>query len=163
MKLTVFNGTDEHLSFSQQSRSSSKSLPDTPLVGESDLAIPPHASATTTVSRTSLTFRVNSLVMEKGKTGSAAVMSGLQAALPLKLGAKWNSVRASSDIPWRIYSSKISKGHYKLSVFPQRNLASFLSGMPDSLPLSSLLLPGTHDTCVQRRPLTGQVSQLNDW
>ncbi|KAJ8482133.1 hypothetical protein ONZ51_g5566 [Trametes cubensis] len=29
---------------------------------------------------------------------------------------------------------------------PRRNLASFLSEMPDSLPLSSLVLPGTHDT-----------------
>ncbi|KAM5542633.1 hypothetical protein V8D89_003594 [Ganoderma adspersum] len=149
MKLTIFNATDKHLSFSQWSGSSSKSLSDTSmLLGESDLVVPPHASGATTVSKKSFTLGIKLLETDEGKAASPAATGGLQAAykLPLKLGGRWKSIQASSDFPWRIYRSKISKGHYKLTVFPRRDLASFLSEMPDSLPLSSLVLPGTHDT-----------------
>ncbi|KDQ59632.1 hypothetical protein JAAARDRAFT_126848 [Jaapia argillacea MUCL 33604] len=48
--------------------------------------------------------------------------------------------------PWMIYYSKISTNHRRLFIFPWRDTSCFLSEMPDHLPLSSLLLPGTHDT-----------------
>ncbi|KAF8061642.1 hypothetical protein FPV67DRAFT_289811 [Lyophyllum atratum] len=66
--------------------------------------------------------------------------------ISLALGALWRVVHVPDGCPWRIYLSKITKRHHRLFVFPQRNLASFLSEMPDTLPLSSLCLPGTHET-----------------
>ncbi|KAJ8093019.1 hypothetical protein PM082_020498 [Marasmius tenuissimus] len=45
-----------------------------------------------------------------------------------------------------MYSTKVAKKHYQVAIFPRRNLAAFLSEIPDSVPLSSVLLPGTHDT-----------------
>ena len=35
-----------------------------------------------------------------------------------------------------------SRKHHLLLILPRRDLASFLSDFPDSLPLSSMLLPG---------------------
>lgn len=35
-----------------------------------------------------------------------------------------------------------AKNHYTLTIITRRNTASFLSEMPDNLPLSSLCLPG---------------------
>ena len=113
MKLTIFNGTDKHLSFSQWSGSSSKSLSDTSmLLGESDLVVPPHASAATTVSKKSFTLGIKPIDTDEAKAASPDVAGGLQAAykLPLKLGAKWKSIHASSDFPWRVYRSKVYPG-----------------------------------------------------
>lgn len=118
MKLTVFNGTDEHLSFSRWSGKAtpgSKSPSDAPLLGESDLAVPPHASATTTVPKKSLKFILKPLESEEGKTASTIVAS-LQAHLSTKLGAKWKCVRTASDFPWRIYSSKVCFHGVSISV-----------------------------------------------
>ncbi|TBU26041.1 PLC-like phosphodiesterase [Dichomitus squalens] len=138
MKLTVYNETDEDLSLAFLKPGST--------TYEASLSIAPHTSATSAVRSTSTTVRVNAQVSEKSDAESVSIPSGPFTTFPLKLGAKWKSVRIPADSPWRMYRSKISKGHYRLSVFPRRNLASFLSEMPDSLPLSSLLLPGTHDT-----------------
>ncbi|CDO68891.1 hypothetical protein BN946_scf185000.g34 [Trametes cinnabarina] len=68
------------------------------------------------------------------------------AVIPLTFGAKWKTIRLREDCPWRIYRGRITRRHHKLTILPRRNLASFLSEMPDSLPLSALVLPGTHDT-----------------
>ena len=40
-------------------------------------------------------------------------------------------------------SPQQSRKHHLLLILPRRDLASFLSDFPDSLPLSSMLLPGT--------------------
>ncbi|OBZ75822.1 hypothetical protein A0H81_04799 [Grifola frondosa] len=65
--------------------------------------------------------------------------------VPIALGATWKVVEMPSHCPWRIYRSKISKRHHKLSIFPRRELSSFLAEIPDTVPLSALMLPGTHD------------------
>lgn len=85
---------------------------------------------------------------------------------PLTFSAKWKVVRTGDDSPWRIYRSKvssipmllfafrcecslkISRSQHSLLVLPKRSLASFLNDIPDSVPLSALTLPGTHDTYV---------------
>ncbi|KAI0693724.1 PLC-like phosphodiesterase [Cytidiella melzeri] len=38
------------------------------------------------------------------------------------------------------------KMHHRLLILPRRDMTNFLSDIPDSVPLSSLTLPGTHDT-----------------
>jgi len=66
--------------------------------------------------------------------------------------------------PWRIYrmkvnnhfanchyidtdmTSQVSRKHYKLIVLPHRDLSSFLTNVPDTVPISSLLLPGESHT-----------------
>ncbi|KAM6500930.1 hypothetical protein JOM56_003944 [Amanita muscaria] len=59
--------------------------------------------------------------------------------LELKLNVKiWGTVPTAGDIHWRV-----SKAQFKI---PKRDTTSFLALLPDHLPLSSVLLPGTHDT-----------------
>ncbi|EJU05834.1 PLC-like phosphodiesterase [Dacryopinax primogenitus] len=48
--------------------------------------------------------------------------------------------------PFRFYRFKVNRTHHRLVILPYRNLASFLSDIPSSMPLSNLVLPGTHDT-----------------
>ncbi|KZT20266.1 PLC-like phosphodiesterase [Neolentinus lepideus HHB14362 ss-1] len=62
------------------------------------------------------------------------------------IGRSWKVIKLAEQCPWRIYQNRISRRHKQLVILPKRNLSSFLSELPDSLPLSSLLLPGTHDT-----------------
>ncbi|KAI5899230.1 uncharacterized protein SCHCODRAFT_02006100 [Schizophyllum commune H4-8] len=58
----------------------------------------------------------------------------------------WRSIDVSEDCPWRVYCRKIRRHHRILYLFPRRSTAGFLSDMHDGCPLSSLLLPGTHDS-----------------
>lgn len=39
---------------------------------------------------------------------------------------------------------QVSRKHHQLLIIPRREMSSFLADMPDSLSLSSLLLPGTN-------------------
>lgn len=66
--------------------------------------------------------------------------------LPSLRGTSWKAVSMPAHYPWRIYCTKVEPSHCNLLIIPRRSLASFLSDMPDSLSLSALLLPGTHDT-----------------
>ncbi|KAH9063751.1 PLC-like phosphodiesterase [Lactarius deliciosus] len=52
----------------------------------------------------------------------------------------------SEDCPWRIYRDQTRKKRIDILVLPKRPLESFLSDLPDTTPLYSLCLPGTHDT-----------------
>ncbi|KAF9009474.1 PLC-like phosphodiesterase [Cyathus striatus] len=64
----------------------------------------------------------------------------------MSLSASWQVAKVPHGCPWRIYISRITKTHHRLLILPRRDMSSFLSEMPDTLPLSSLMLPGTHDT-----------------
>ncbi|KAJ3776115.1 PLC-like phosphodiesterase [Lentinula raphanica] len=66
--------------------------------------------------------------------------------LSLSLKSSWQTIKLPLDCRWRIYATWSSSEPYQLTILPKRNLASYLSEMPDQLPLYSLLLPGTHDT-----------------
>ncbi|TFK25821.1 PLC-like phosphodiesterase [Coprinopsis marcescibilis] len=55
----------------------------------------------------------------------------------------WKHLAVAEDCPWRIYTHSAAQA---LVVLPNRNVSSFLADMPNSMPLSSLLLPGTHET-----------------
>ena len=101
MKLTVYNETDEALSLCFLKPGSSTS--------EASLAIAPRTSATSAVRSSSTAVRVDAQVPEKEKleTESVVFSSGPFVTFPLKLGAKWKSVRIPTDSPWRIYRSKV--------------------------------------------------------
>lgn len=45
---------------------------------------------------------------------------------------------------------KHSRKHHSLLILPRRDLAAFLSDFPDSLPLSSMLLPGMQTSLYYR-------------
>lgn len=59
----------------------------------------------------------------------------------------WRMIKSSVISPYTIFSIRVSTKSQRLIIFPKRELSSFLSDMPSTLPLSSLLLPGTHN-CV---------------
>ncbi|CAA7267006.1 unnamed protein product [Cyclocybe aegerita] len=71
---------------------------------------------------------------------------GFKIRFSMTLSASWQVVPVPVGCPWRVFTSRISRGHHKLVILSRRNLASFLSELPNRLPLSSLSLPGTHDT-----------------
>ncbi|KAF7305177.1 PLCXc domain-containing protein [Mycena kentingensis (nom. inval.)] len=58
----------------------------------------------------------------------------------------WKALSTLEDSPWRLYLRRLAPRHHELVVIPRRSLPSFLSPVPDTVPISSLLLPGTHDT-----------------
>ncbi|KAF8415897.1 PLC-like phosphodiesterase [Boletus edulis BED1] len=61
-------------------------------------------------------------------------------------GRKWERVTLQGDSPWIIYRNRLSRKHHVLVVFPYRDTSCFLASIPDSVPLSCLMLPGTHET-----------------
>lgn len=99
---------------------------------------------------------------EKSEANGAQLGGNLSASIPLTMGAKWKTVRVQEECPWRIYRSRVStssgknhlhakliyfsvqitRKHHRLTVLPRRDMASFLSDMPESVPLSALVLPG---------------------
>jgi hypothetical protein len=54
---------------------------------------------------------------------------------------KWEPLDCQGA-PWRVYRLKLSKSHHRIVVLTERPLTSWMSDLPDSLPLSSLCLPG---------------------
>ncbi|KAJ4468182.1 PLC-like phosphodiesterase [Lentinula aciculospora] len=63
--------------------------------------------------------------------------------LPISPRATLSSRKLPVVCRWRIYTqNQLSE----ILVFPKRDLGSFLSEIPDTVSLYSLLLPGTHDT-----------------
>ncbi|EPQ58546.1 PLC-like phosphodiesterase [Gloeophyllum trabeum ATCC 11539] len=61
-------------------------------------------------------------------------------------GRSWKVINLPEECPWRIYQIRVSRRQKQVVILPKRDLSSFLSELPDTLPLSSVLLPGTHDT-----------------
>ncbi|KAJ3546549.1 hypothetical protein NM688_g5503 [Phlebia brevispora] len=57
--------------------------------------------------------------------------NGFSIRMPMAMGAFWKV---------------ISRKHHRLLILPRREMNSFLEDIPDSVPLSCLMLPGTHDT-----------------
>ncbi|KAF5373112.1 hypothetical protein D9758_001527 [Tetrapyrgos nigripes] len=80
------------------------------------------------------------------RISSTVKPTGLLTRISLTLSALWKILETAEESPWRVYVTKVARKHYKLSIFLKRNASSFLSEIPDSVPLYSLLLPGTHDT-----------------
>ncbi|KAI0818883.1 PLC-like phosphodiesterase [Irpex lacteus] len=73
-------------------------------------------------------------------------LNGVVIGHSLTFGATWAVLKASEGSPWIIYRSKITRDHHRLLILPRRDTSRFLSDIPDSVPLSSVTLPGTHDT-----------------
>lgn len=126
---------------------------------------------------------------------------GFKISFSMTFASSWRFVPVSDSCPWRVFIRrvcsfslrisihtqasnlvvKLTRGHHKLLILTHRDMSSFLSEMPDRLPLSSLALPGissyllklieahtcnlgTHDTYVYRSVhcVTGNLILLND-
>ncbi|KAG8953986.1 hypothetical protein FRC04_000970 [Tulasnella sp. 424] len=92
----------------------------------------------------------------------------------LKMPSKWMEMRLVAKSsnkepvvpPFRAFQFKASTTDQRLLVLPNRNMASYLKDIPDSVHLSNILLPGTHDSMAiygfpfaqcQRQPLLNQL------
>ncbi|KAI0933495.1 hypothetical protein AcV5_005625 [Taiwanofungus camphoratus] len=135
-RLTIFNYTGEVL------------VCQSGLEGKRELLVIPHSLCkATTISKYHRTLTLTTPdPCEIDKEGWIIKPDVFTIRLPMALGAAWKVVDVCYNCPWRIYRSRVSRKHHKLLILRRRDLSSFLAEMPDSLPLSSLLLPGTHDT-----------------
>ncbi|KAF8881953.1 PLC-like phosphodiesterase [Gymnopilus junonius] len=68
---------------------------------------------------------------------------GFKIQFSMTFSASWQAVPVPGDCPWRAFIRRVTRRHHKLLILARRNLATFLSDMPDRLPLSSLTLPGS--------------------
>ncbi|KAI0084005.1 PLC-like phosphodiesterase [Irpex rosettiformis] len=78
--------------------------------------------------------------------GWGSGLNGIVIGHSLTFGATWAVLKASEGSPWIIYRLKITREHHYLLILPRRDMTQYLSDIPDSVPLSSVTLPGTHDT-----------------
>lgn len=158
-KLTISNCTGHHILVEYAGRSQP---------GQSSCVILPSAATSIPVCslRSHLVLSAaNKFNGASDEEGVSVNAGALRVRFPLAFGAQWKVVKVEDSCPWRIYRSrvsgctaahlmlvamsvhsKVSRRHHKLVILSKRNLASFLSDLPDSIPLSALTLPGTHDT-----------------
>lgn len=155
---------------------------------QSDISILPASSTTLEIP----SFRRSALILtpQAARSKSAAGLDEKQAVapdrlavrVPLSLGALWKEVDVPEGCAWRVYRSKvrpagvemvqgawahrsvqITRKHHQLLVIPRRKLHAFLSEIPDTVPLSCLTLPGTHDTYVHAYALPNGYSPNPVW
>jgi 1-phosphatidylinositol phosphodiesterase len=67
-------------------------------------------------------------------------------ATKLSKFSAWSTLSEAESIGLRVYNIRVSRKQRKLLVLNLRKTNSFLSELPDTAPLSSLVLPGTHQT-----------------
>lgn len=129
---------------------------------ESVLLVPPFSeSAQFSPRRTSLSVWRRSQDKEVVE-GTITLTSGRK--------LKWERVTVQGDLPWVIYRNRvcsiahlnyypglcslaclqITRKQHVLVVFPYRDTSCFLASIPDSVPLSSLMLPGQSCTLFWR-------------
>ncbi|CCM05793.1 uncharacterized protein FIBRA_08026 [Fibroporia radiculosa] len=107
----------------------------------------PSLYASTSIDRaTELTLSTPATNHGDAKEGFTVVPNAYTISLSMDLGAMWKLMNVPGSCPWRIYRCRSSRRHHRLLILPRRDLSSFLANMPDTVPLSSLTLPGTHDT-----------------
>ncbi|GJJ11957.1 hypothetical protein Clacol_006195 [Clathrus columnatus] len=107
--------------------------------------IPPSGQHNFVVKRRSFHISVHNTTQEK-ITESQNSKSHIRIKLKRRLRNGWKLMR-NAILPYTVYALQISTESLKLVIFSKRNVSSFLADMPSTLPLSSLLLPGTHN-CV---------------
>jgi 1-phosphatidylinositol phosphodiesterase len=169
MRLTLVNRTDSLILYHLSSITS----PDEPKL---QIALLPSSSTTTDLPKycTKLTLvrrerlkHDSSSELGEPRVKEEAPVSGFDVLVKSLGTARAREVVAVDDehgrCPWRIYcmkvnncllllnldfdmTSKVSRKHYKLIVLPRRDLSSFLANVPDTVPISSLLLPGKSHT-----------------
>lgn len=103
MKLTFTNGTASALAYKLEASQSSVLHA---------VTVPAGGSTTTTPYKGATSIQIEVDNSEKEDPPSVGVSNKFSATLPLKLGAKWKSVRLPSDSPWRIYSSKVNSTNF---------------------------------------------------
>jgi len=137
--LTVSNRTEDQISIEYESSSSRH--------GQYCIILP---SAATTLEVSGCRSHLVLSVPDRSKWSTEEKLhvdaDAFSTRFPLAFSAQWKAVKVEDHCPWRIYRSKVSRRHHKLIILPKRNLASFLSDLPNTTPLSALCLPGTHDT-----------------
>lgn len=165
MRLTLVNRTDSLILYHPSSIIS----PDKPKL---QIALLPSSSTTTDLPKycTKLTLvrrerlkHDSSSELGETRVKEEAPVNGFDVLVKSLSKARAREVVAVNGedgrCPWRIYRTKvnnryllshtdfdtalkISRKHYKLIVLPRRDLFSFLADVPDTVPISSLLLPG---------------------
>ncbi|KAH7107302.1 PLC-like phosphodiesterase [Auriculariales sp. MPI-PUGE-AT-0066] len=65
--------------------------------------------------------------------------------LPRKQSKAFCELACGREWPWRVYATRVGD-EQRVLVLPKRELSCFLRELDDGLPLSSLILPGTHQT-----------------
>ncbi|THH29636.1 hypothetical protein EUX98_g4550 [Antrodiella citrinella] len=143
-KLTISNHTDNHVSIEYGSSSSSQGH------GRSSVILP-SASTTLEVTGAQSHLVLSNIVNAKWPSDEKLQVDAdaLSMRVPLVFSAQWKVVNVEDGCPWRIYRSKVSlcmqyRGY--TGIIRMFILASFLSDLPDAIPISALSLPGTHDT-----------------
>lgn len=139
MQLTLLNLTGQEITCSWTTRD-----------GQQDVSASPSFPTITNIPRYRRKLRF-SLSLAKLKLNEAEPEWKVDPAssitqISLSTSASWQVVSVPGGCPWSMYSTKIAKKHYQVTILPKRRLDAFLADMPDTIPLSSLLLPGTHDT-----------------
>ncbi|KAG8917181.1 hypothetical protein FRC00_013939, partial [Tulasnella sp. 408] len=121
-------------------------------------------------------FRKDVSLTAAGPESSAEGQQSFTLKRPFTVGSasKWTEMRIVANgsnkeraiPPFRAFQSKASNTDQRLLVVPNRNMASYLKDIPDSVHLSNILLPGTHDSMAvhgfpfaqcQRQPLLTQL------
>ncbi|KAG6813343.1 hypothetical protein H0H92_011891 [Tricholoma furcatifolium] len=90
-----------------------------------------------------LTLLSTTSVINSAYDSQEQLIKPLQQDVRLSLGLRsaWRTIPTHKTCPWRTYLYKVTNNHLQLYILPKRSLSSFLSDMPDTLPLSSLCLP----------------------
>ncbi|KAK7037457.1 hypothetical protein VNI00_010949 [Paramarasmius palmivorus] len=135
MQLTFLNLTSNDISCSWQASST-----------EHTLVALPATPTTTQVKKRPRYFTFSRPLSKEYEAEWKIEPASTLTQISLSLSASWQVVSVPDDCPYWMYSTKIGKKHYQVTILPRRSLAAFLSDIPDTVPLSSLLLPGTHDT-----------------
>ncbi|KAF7967438.1 hypothetical protein HWV62_34343 [Athelia sp. TMB] len=150
MRLTIINQTGSAILYYP--------LPSKSLPADLQIALLPSSATTTELQKHCATLALQPrerLRHDDGAVPAAAearVKRGGADAFHVRVralgGARgWGVVRTEEGgCPWRLYRVRISRGHDKLVILPRRDLSCYLADMPDGALLSSLLLPGTHET-----------------
>lgn len=149
MLLVVYNQTHETLYFFSSDRKKHRSGTCLPASSCKDVTL---AARRLQISRVS--------ELEKASTVVTVV------SIPRSRCA-WKPLPGLESSPWLAYYRRSASKRCYLVVIPRRDPSCFLKSIPDTVPLSSLMLPGTHETMAlygwpisQCQSMT-LVSQLN--
>lgn len=142
MQLTYFNLTNQYISCRQLKRANFSP----------DLLISPLGSVSTSVSCSGLCAII--AIRLHGEGGSKKIQESKESedsdSVLIRFSANSaivpHELSIPSGIPWRIYLTRNARKVVRILIIPRRNTESFLADIPDNLSLSSLCLPGTHET-----------------
>ncbi|KAF9654083.1 PLC-like phosphodiesterase [Thelephora ganbajun] len=136
MKLEIYNLTDRSLLCHWGSKPSQ----------EHHILLPNQPTNIKTPNRSSMMVLTAHQSMGQGGQKDEIWLSTTSFSFIRRRRALWMMIEVEESAPWTIYRCRVSRRRQKLIILSKRDPLSFLSGLSDFVPLSSLCLPGTHDT-----------------